>query len=166
MAAIKKKVCLLGTFGVGKTSLVRQYVYNVFEESYLSTIGVSISQKHLTLKSNQEVELLIWDIEGHEKFSPVVENYYTGAAGAILVADLTRPESLDGLDSIYSGFRSVNPQAQFVFCANKDDLQYTPQTLAKFADWSNKTDILFFKTSAYNNKNVALAFEQLCELLV
>ncbi len=166
MATIKKKVCLLGTFGVGKTSLVRQFVYNIFEESYLSTIGVSISQKRITLNSNKEVELLIWDIEGHEKFSPVVESYYSGASGAILVADLTRPESLGGLDAIYSGFRSVNPQARFVFCANKDDMLYTPQTLNTYSERAKKMDIPFFKTSAKNNENVALAFEQLSDLLL
>jgi small GTP-binding protein len=166
MATIKKKICLLGSFGVGKTSLVRQFVYNIFEESYLSTIGVSISQKRITLNSSKEVELLIWDIEGHEKFSPVVESYYTGASGAVLVADLTRPESLDSLEAIYSGFRSVNPDACFVFCANKDDLLYTSQTLKNYSDRAKKMNMPFFKTSAKNNENVALAFEQLSDLLL
>ncbi len=166
MDVIKKKICLLGAFGVGKTSLVRQFVYHIFEESYLSTIGVNISQKRITLNSGKEVELLIWDIEGHEKFSPVVESYYTGASGAVLVADLTRMESLEGLDTIYTGFRSVNPQARCVFCANKDDLLHSSQALKKYSDWCKKMNIPLFKTSAKNNENVALAFEQLSDLLL
>ena len=100
MASIKKKVCLLGSFAVGKTSLVERFVHNRFDEKYLTTIGVKISQKALPpIESKRDRQMiqhtfLIWDIAGLEKFDSVEMSYFRGAAGALVVADLTRPETI------------------------------------------------------------------------
>ena len=99
MTAVKKKICLLGSFAVGKTSLIERFVYNRYDEKYLTTIGVKISQKVLAPIDDPQGgrmiqhTFLIWDIAGLEKFDKVVKNYFRGAAGALAVADLTRPES-------------------------------------------------------------------------
>ena len=85
-SAIKKKICLLGPFAVGKTCLVERFVYDRFDERYLTTIGVKISQKLLSPvedpKSGQHIQysFLVWDIAGMDKFDGVVENYYRGSA--------------------------------------------------------------------------------------
>ncbi len=125
---IKKKICLLGSFAVGKTSLVERFVYNRFDEKYLTTIGVKVSQKILppfrNPKSGQVIQFnfLVWDIERMEKFSSVTMNYYRGAAGALAVADLTRPETFAELQEIGHKFSSVSPTAELLILGNKLDI--------------------------------------------
>lgn len=128
MTVIKQKICLLGSFGVGKTSLMERYVNDRFDEKYLSTVGVSVSQKLMPPvpdgKGNGSIQFLflIWDIAGLEKFDPMVMNYFRGASGALAVADLTRTETIDNLGPIVEKFVSVNPQAGLVAVGNKLDL--------------------------------------------
>src|SRR5512147_1281675 len=93
MTVIQKKVCLLGDFAVGKTSLVRRYVEGRFDDKYLSTIGVKISRKTLA-RSTGTLNLLIWDLAGSDEFNTIAPSYLRGAAGALIVCDLTRPETL------------------------------------------------------------------------
>ncbi|WP_372681763.1 Rab family GTPase [Desulfosarcina sp.] len=128
MGVIKRKICLLGTFAVGKTSLVQRFVNDRFSDKYLTTIGISISKKLMPpvhgghAGSAAQHEFLIWDIAGLEKFDPVVMNYFRGASGALAVADLTRPETVDELATIGDQFLSVNPRAALVIIGNKFDL--------------------------------------------
>ena len=96
MKAISKKVCLLGDFAVGKTSLVRRFVLNIFEDRYLSTIGVKVSRKTVVTPGPGdliELTLMLWDLAGSEEFDQVRASYLRGASGAVLVCDLTRPET-------------------------------------------------------------------------
>jgi small GTP-binding protein len=168
MLAIKKKICLLGTFAVGKTSTVERYVYSRFDERYLTTIGVRVSQKRMppmTLPGESEqvqYTLLIWDIAAMDRFDALVENYYRGAAGALAVGDLTRPDSFAQLEEICSRFRSVNPEAALVVVGNKVDLQppdeATGATMARLAQMYATPS---FTTSAKNGENVDTAFTQL-----
>ena len=87
MSLFKKKICLLGAFGVGKTSLIQKYVKNIFSDDYITTVGVKIEKKTITLNSNQEVMLVIWDIEGSDDFSKIAETYLKGMSGYFVVAD-------------------------------------------------------------------------------
>ncbi len=166
MAVIKKKICLLGSFGVGKTSLIRRFVLNSFEESYLTTIGVNISRKRVSDSNETEYDFLIWDIEGHEKFSQAIQNYYAGSAGAILTADLTRPDSLTHLSSILTRFKTINPEASLVFCATKSDLVDVSAGVQKtYTDWAKDNKLPYFITSAKENNNVEESFIALAGLL-
>ena len=128
MGVLKRKICLLGTFAVGKTSLVQRFVNDRFSDKYLTTIGISISKKQMPPVGGGQAgsaahhELLIWDIAGLEKFDPVVMNYFRGASGALAVADLTRKETVDELAIICNKFLSVNPSAALVIIGNKFDL--------------------------------------------
>lgn len=119
-----KKVCLLGEFGVGKSSLIRRFVENRFDERYLSTIGVLVSRKSMAVDRPDPIDLtlLIWDMAGSEAFSAVVRSYYQGAAGALIVCDLTRAETMAALADYTTNLRAVNPHAQVVLVANKLDL--------------------------------------------
>jgi len=167
----KKKICLLGMFGVGKTSLIRRYVNDCFDDSYLSTIGVKVSQKLLPAIEKSpgkmvQLSLMIWDIEGFEKDSLLHKNYYVGATGAILVADLTRKETITDLDEILSTFLKISPNSKFIFVGNKIDIYennfQTKEELKKLAKQHN-AEVLF--SSAKTGKNVEQSFLKLGELI-
>lgn len=125
MIALSKKVCLLGDFAVGKTSLVRRFVYDLFDDRYISTIGVKVSRKVIAVPREGEVvelTVILWDLAGSEEFDSLRVSYLRGAAGAVLVCDLTRPETLESCRMYADELRSVNPAARFVLAANKRDL--------------------------------------------
>ena len=97
---MQKKIVLLGAPGVGKTSLVRQFVESVFDAAYLTTIGVKVDKKRVEV-GGQEVTLMLWDIAGAEAHFTVPASYVRGASGYLLVVDATRPDTLDdGLDLV------------------------------------------------------------------
>jgi small GTP-binding protein len=132
VTTIAKKVCLLGDFAVGKTSLIRRFVYSLFDDKYISTIGVKVSRKTVAVPRDRdivELTMMLWDLAGSEEFGQVRASYVRGAAGAALVCDLTRPETLDSLQTYVDDLLDLNPNAQVVLAANKSDL-ITQQKLA------------------------------------
>ncbi|MEM6501218.1 MAG: Rab family GTPase [Cyanobacteria bacterium P01_C01_bin.89] len=128
MAKVSKKICLVGDFGVGKTSLIRRFVDRQFDDRYLSTVGVKISRKLVELDpslpdiATSEVQLLIWDLEGRNKFKAIVPSYLQGARGAILVADISRPGTLRSLEEHLDQFCTINPKSKVMVALNKADL--------------------------------------------
>jgi small GTP-binding protein len=122
MTTISKKICLVGDFGVGKTSLIRRFVDRQFSDKYLSTVGVKISKKKVDLSEEKSVQLLIWDLEGHTKFKAIAPSYLQGASGAIIAADVTRQETIDNCTERLQLFLSVNPKGIAIFALNKADL--------------------------------------------
>jgi len=121
MRTIQKKVCLLGDFAVGKTSLVRRFVEGRFDDKYLSTIGVKISRKPLR-REDYWLNLLIWDLAGGDDYSKMGSQYLRGAVGALIVCDLTRSDTLDTMSTYARQLRQINPEAAIVFVGNKVDL--------------------------------------------
>ncbi|WP_298402880.1 Rab family GTPase [uncultured Chloroflexus sp.] len=121
MNQLTAKICLLGEFSVGKTSLIRRFVEGIFDERYLSTLGVKISRHSLKL-NHIDINLIIWDTTGGERFNQIVQNYYRGAAGALLVCDLTRPDTLPVLSEYAEAFHRASPHTPLVIAANKADL--------------------------------------------
>jgi len=122
---ISKKVCLLGDFAVGKTSLMRRFVYNLFDDRYLSTIGVKVSRKTLDVSRGGEMlelNMMIWDLAGSDEFNQARKSYLRGAAGALLVCDVTRPQTLASLQTYANDLLQMKPDARFVVAANKCDL--------------------------------------------
>lgn len=170
MVSLSKKVCLLGDFAVGKTSLVRRFVYNAFEDKYLSTIGVKVSRKVVALPSRDEVielTIMLWDLAGSEEFDDVRISYLRGAAGAVVVCDLTRPATLTGLARYAQDLRSVNPQAQLVVAANKADLL----AQSAFAEdpvraAAAELQAAYFLTSAKTGSQVEELFRRLGHLVI
>ena len=120
MSVIQKKICLLGDFAVGKTSLVRRFVDDRFDDKYLSTIGVKISRKTLS-RSYGTLNLLVWDLAGGDNFDSG-SSYLRGTSGAVIVCDLTRHETLAAFERYAAQVRAVNPQSPLVFVGNKVDL--------------------------------------------
>jgi small GTP-binding protein len=144
----KFKVVMLGDFAVGKTSLVRRFVYNIFSDKYLTTLGVKVVKKEIKLKlgkENMKVIFLIWDIAGRDGISDINENYLRGAKGAIIVGDITR------IETIYS---------------IKDYINLSPEIKSKYVVGINKTDLVdinekkieideILKNEVYNGHNPA-----------
>ena len=124
MKTVQKKICLLGDFSVGKTSLVRQFVEGRFDDSYLSTIGVKISRKKVEVTDkNTAVNLLIWDLAGGDDYSKVTSGYLTGAAGVLMVCDVTRKSTLTMLDIYSKQLKKVSKkEIPIVMLVNKIDL--------------------------------------------
>jgi small GTP-binding protein len=123
--AISKKVCLLGDFATGKTSLVRRFVYDRFDDKYISTIGVKVSRKTISVPCSEgvvELTMMLWDLAGSEEFNRVRTSYLRGSAGAVVVCDLTRPETLETLQRQAGELWAISPGAQLVLAANKRDL--------------------------------------------
>ncbi|NEP78276.1 MAG: GTP-binding protein [Okeania sp. SIO3C4] len=166
---ISKKICLVGDFGVGKTSLIRKFVDRQFSDQYLSTVGVKISRKKVDLpktevEKNNFLQLLIWDLEGHTKFKGIAPSYLQGASGAIVVADVTRQETIENLSERLDLFLSVNPKSVAILALNKSDLvdaEIINQLLSKFEHQEDERVIATYSTSAKTGDNVDDIFHKL-----
>ena len=164
---IQKKICLLGNFAVGKTSLVRRFVEGRLNDKYLSTIGVKISRKVIA-RSYGQLNILVWDMIGGEDLDTKVEmSYLHGAAGALMVCDLTRNNTLDVFESYVQQIRTVSPRIPLLVIANKVDLvkeraisDEQLQTISK--ELGGQT---FYLTSAKTGENVETAFLHLADLI-
>ncbi|MGK7922898.1 MAG: Rab family GTPase [Trichodesmium sp.] len=174
MNMISKKICLVGDFGVGKTSLIRQFVEGQFSDQYLSTVGVKISRKKVDFgdteaEKNNSLQLLIWDLEGHTKFKAIAPSYLQGASGAIVVADLTRQETIENLSERLDLFFSVNPKSVALLALNKSDLvdlEIVNQLLSKFNYQEDERVIGMYSTSAKTGENVDDMFQKLSYKMV
>lgn len=170
MRKVSKKVCLLGDFAVGKTSLVRRFVYDLFDEKYISTIGVKVSRKTVAVPTVDgavvELTMMLWDLAGSEDFSQMRGSYMRGAAGAILVCDLTRPESLANLDGYLADLRQVSPQAMVIVVANKSDSPDQHLLLSQVEAGAARLGAKCFVTSARTGENVEDVFRDLGRKLV
>lgn len=167
---IVKKICLIGDFGVGKTSLIRRFVDHQFSQDYLSTVGVQISRKLVEFaikegEEQQQVQLVIWDLEGSTKFQPIASSYVQGSQGAIVVADLNRQETIAHLQEHLSLVTEVNPKGIKVIVAfNKSDLIAAEEleTIRLENPWQVDSRVLgTYLTSAKTGQNVEEVFQQL-----
>ena len=162
---IQKKVCLLGSFAVGKTSLVAQFVHSHFSEKYLTTLGVKIDRKSVDL-DGIDVQLLLWDIHGDDQFQKVRSSYLRGAAGYLLVVDGTRPETLGTAELLHGLARAEAGQVPFVPVVNKCDLldrwHLDSAGMSRLAagGWQ------FVETSAKTGQGVDAMFDQLARQLI
>lgn len=169
MQTLSKKVCLLGDFAVGKTSLIRRFVYNLFDDKYLSTIGVRVSRRLITSTANSlsvEMNMMLWDLAGRNGFKQVWSSYLRGASGGLLVCDLTRPPTLASLVSYAEELRAFNPDAHIIIAANKSDLLYRAEVVQQAEEIAAKCQARLFITSAKTANSVKEAFQHLGDLLI
>ncbi|MDF0551892.1 Rab family GTPase [Kamptonema sp. UHCC 0994] len=174
MSTISKKMCMVGDFGVGKTSLIRRFVDRQFSDQYLSTVGVKISRRNIELlgvkqQEKQDVQLLIWDLEGHTKFKAIAPSYLQGSSGALVVADVSRPETIERLIEHIQLFSSVNPKGNIIIALNKLDL-VDEEKLAKMVEIAEATApdkvLATYTTSAKTGKDVDDIFHKLAYKMV
>ncbi len=160
---LTRKVCLLGRLAVGKTSLVRRFVENVFDEKYQTTVGVSIHTKHITL-GEQQLKLIIWDIAGFEQVAHYSQ-YVRGSHGVLWVADGTEPASWHKLQAI----RQAQPALHTLpgLCLiNKHDLLDQWRIDHDDLDGLQKDFSALLFTSAKTGENVEKAFLLLAQQLL
>lgn len=171
---ISKKMCMIGDFGVGKTSLIRRFVDRQFSDEYLSTVGVKISSKIITLENikqqaNITAKLLIWDLEGHTKFKGIAPTYLQGASGVLIVADVSRTETVERISEHIKLFSSVNPKGLIIIALNKVDL-IDEEKLAMLVEISHAIAkdkvIAVYTTSAKTGQDVDEIFHKLAYTMV
>ncbi len=173
----KKKICLLGDPAVGKTSLIKRFVNDEFDDKYISTLGAKVSKRDMQiniLKNMKEslgvnLTLSIWDILGQKNESALRTRpiYFKGTDGALIVCDVTRKETFENLSDWIKSLRKETQNVSIVILGNKID-QYRNakvyyRDLQKFAQEHN---IPMITTSAKENNNVEKAFNKLSELMI
>jgi small GTP-binding protein len=163
---IKKKVCMLGAFAVGKTSLVQQYVNSIFSEKYHTTIGVKIDQKLVNV-GDKSVNLLLWDIHGEDNFQKVKSSYLLGASGYFVVVDGTRRNTIEVGLQLQKMAEKVVKDVPFLVLINKVDLlkqdwEVTDENIEILKDMGMEV----FVTSAKDNIGVEESFVRLTELML
>ena len=156
---------MLGSFAVGKTSLIQRFVSSIFSEKYQTTIGVKIDQKIVKIGST-EVNLLIWDLHGEDDYQRIKPAYIVGASGCFIVIDGTRKATLDiGIELIETVKKNA-PNSAILILINKSDLKN---------EWDiNEDDIIglskigyeVIETSAKTNEAVELAFNKITKLML
>jgi len=163
--AVKKKICMLGAFAVGKTSLVQKFVHSLFSEKYLSTVGVKIDKKDIVL-NDTEVSLVIWDIQGEDELQSLRMSYLRGMTGYLLIVDGTRAETIAIADKLVKKIQAETEPVPFICCINKNDLrdQWEVQNAQIEELTENGWEIQF--TSAKTGEGVEEVFQKLTERIL
>jgi small GTP-binding protein len=164
----KAKVCLVGNPAVGKTSLVRRYVLNDFDDRYLNTVGTKVTKKPIRVVDpshglDADIDLMIWDIMGQPGFREMLKDaYFFDAKGVLAVADLTRKETLGDLQNWIHAVEGVTGKVPIVVAVNKADLDGQTQfTTAEAVQAAEVLGADVFLTSAKIGSNVEEAFRRL-----
>ena len=157
-----RKICILGDFAVGKTSLVRRFVHNQFSDKYLSTIGVKVDTKEVIGTGDRALKLAIWDVAGTDTPTELFVRYTRGAAGFLLVADATRAETLGCCTDLRDAVFAAIGRMPYVLLVNKADLteyrEVDAGAAGQFDDALARLD-----TSALTGANVEHAFQVLAD---
>jgi len=156
---------MLGAFAVGKTSLVQRFVKSIFSEKYLTTVGVKVDKKRVSV-GQQQVDLLLWDLYGEDEFQKMRTSYLRGASGYFLVVDGTRKNTLDTALSLHKRAQETIGNVPFLFVFNKTDLtdywEFDDKAMQELSE-NNGTVI---KTSAKTGQGVEKAFLRLAKKML
>ncbi|NNE85816.1 MAG: GTP-binding protein [Alphaproteobacteria bacterium] len=167
---VAKKICIIGDFAVGKSSLVRRFVFDEFDTNYQATLGVNIYKYGTVIKDSggQSIEMdqMLWDIEGKPEPDESYRTYLAGSAGALIVGDITREGAIDSLINHGRFYETCRPGRPIVFVLNKADLLDTnaqgPDSGSLVAAFGEP----YLVTSAKTGSAVVKAFDQLARRIV
>jgi small GTP-binding protein len=162
---LKKKVCMLGAFAVGKTSLVRRYVHSIFSEKYHTTVGVKVDKKQI-VSHDSTVDLILWDIHGEDDFQAVRASYLRGASGCLIVVDGTRGYTLDVAHDLVKRCHKTIGNAPMIYVFNKSDLTERWEISPSQKSDLEKQGAVVVQTSAKDGSGVESAFTRLVEMML
>jgi small GTP-binding protein len=166
-----KKVVVVGDPAVGKTSLIKRYVQDEFDDRYLNTIGAKVMKKSLGVKKPEtgdlvDLKLILWDIAGQETFNNVKKAYYRGASGAIVVCDVTRRDTMEDMHRWIENLFDVSDVIPMVIILNKTDLEEETQfSNEEVIDDYAPYGAAVFTASAKTGENVEMVFHELGKLI-
>lgn len=167
---VKMKVCFVGDFAVGKTSLAERFVHNRFRSAYVPTIGTQIMKKQFTLANPRgrgmvQIDMVIWDIMGQKGFRELLnEAYFHGTRAVLAICDVTREETLEDLNYWIDSVYKVTGKVPVRILGNKWDLKHQLEMdEAEIATLAKKYDTGHSLTSARTGRNVERAFYALAE---
>ena len=164
---VKRKVVLLGDAAVGKTSLVRRFVFNAFDDKYIMTIGTKVSKKVINITwEGMDVRLnfIIWDVLGQQGFTQVQETAFRGSDGALLVCDLTRKNTLYNISHYWLPVLERVAGVPSILLANKSDLKNWDFSHEELDNFAKGIGVPYLLTSAKTGENVEEAFKKLAEM--
>lgn len=169
---MKAKVCLVGEAAVGKTSMVRRFVLDEFDDRYVTTLGAKVSKKELAVDIPErdrkvQIDMTVWDIMGEKGFRELLQDaYFQGARGILAVADLTRYSTLKELDDWVTSVFRVGGEVPVVYAINKQDLADEVLILygeKEVAQHAKAFGAPWLYTSAKTGENVEASFRALGE---
>lgn len=167
---VKKKICLIGDPAVGKTSLIRKYVTDIFDDKYIGTLGTKVTKKRVIIEKptiNYDLTLAIWDILGQKEFQRIQNMAYRGAKGVLLVCDLTRKDTLEGLKEWRDAIIQVTEDIPSIILANKCDAEAKEFGETEIRNISSMFgNAPYLITSAKTGDNVNQAFYKMGEFVV
>ena len=163
------RVIAIGDSGVGKTSIIRKYLYNIFEPTTINTIGLSFSFKEVILKNKTKVKLKIMDTAGQEKYNSLTKTYYKNADGVLFVFDINNKKSFDSLQKWMELFNENNNGKKIIpiyLLGNKCDLErkVEQESIDKFI---KETDFKYREMSAFKDDETKFSevFQSMAETL-
>lgn len=162
---IQKKICLLGAFAVGKTSMVSRFVRSIFSEKYHTTVGVKIDKKEMTL-GDTPITLMLWDLHGEDEFQKVRMSYLRGASGYLLVVDGTRKDTLDRALMLHQAVQQTLGEIPYILVVNKSDLSDDWEIEEAVLDDLTARQWEIVKSSAKTGEGVEYAFQSLTEKMM
>jgi len=160
-----KKVCMVGSFSVGKTSLIERYVCSIFSDQYLTTVGVKISKKAVVAKG-QDVSLILWDMEGKDDYSNINLSHLRGAMGLFLVVDGLRRETLDEACTLQTVVDALVGDIPRILLINKADLADRWEVTDDDITRLKQQGFRIMKTSAKTGHGIDAAFLALTEAML
>lgn len=165
---VTKKMCVIGDAAVGKTSLIRRFVIDKFDDKYITTIGTKTSKKTLTVRGEEAdvyLTLMIWDVLGQKNFEKLHKSAYKGASGAFIVMDISRKDTLETFKSWISSLYKVTGEIPVVVLANKNDLK-PAFGRTEMEQVIGDYELPYFLASAKTGENVNEAFRKLGALMI
>ncbi|MFK7816618.1 MAG: Rab family GTPase [Gammaproteobacteria bacterium] len=166
MSVINKKICMIGDFSVGKSSLTSRFVKNIFSDKYFSTVGVKVDAKELQVEGGNILKLMVWDVAGKDTFTTLDDNYLRGTSGYLLVADGTRSQTIDTAFTLQEHMQNKFGEIPFCMLINKCDLRDEWQCSAEILDSIKVKGWDHFETSAKTGDCVEKAFSTLGQKLL
>ena len=158
---IEIKLILLGDISVGKSSILGRYIDNSFTEDYQCTLQVETKSKVIDIHLNTSVKMNIWDTVGQEKYRNLTRQFFRNCQGAIIVFDLTRKDSFDGVQKWIDELEEFGSNIPILIVGNKSDLIKEREVNEDVIENFVKNKYMYYDVSAKNGSNVSLAFDKI-----